>query len=88
MAQRKRINVNVYYYWLRRVRQAAYDQMKLEQSGEAVTSDRRVSYAEITLTGNTSSGPAMHPVAVISSGNLSIDISENASEEFLMKAST
>jgi len=80
------INVKVYYYWLRRVRQAAYDQMKLEQSGElAVTSDRRVSYAEITLTGNTSSGPAMHPVAVISSGNLSIDISENASEEFLMK---
>lgn len=60
--------------------------MKLEQSGElAVTSDRRVSYAEITLTGNTSSGPAMHPVAVISSGNLSINISENVSEEFLMK---
>ena len=39
------INVKVYYYWLRRVRQAAYDQMKLEQSGElALTSDRRVSY--------------------------------------------
>jgi hypothetical protein len=27
----------------------------------------------------------MHPVAVISSGNLSMDISENASEEFLIK---
>lgn len=80
------INEKVYYYWLRRVRQAAYDQMRLEQSGElAVTSDRRVSYAEITLTGNTSSGQSMHPVAVLSAGNISIDISEQASEEFLIK---
>ena len=80
------INEKVYYYWLRRVRQAAYDQMKSEHSGElAVTSDRRVSYAEITLTGNTGSGQSMHPVAVLSAGNISIDISEQASEEFLIK---
>ena len=60
--------------------------MRLEQSGElAVTSDRRVSYAEITLTGNTGSGQSMHPVAVLSAGNISIDISEQASEEFLIK---
>ena len=80
------INEKVYYYWLRRVRQAAYDQMKSEQSGElAVTSDNRVSYAEITLTGNPSSERSFHPVATISSGNINIDISEHASEEFLIR---
>ena len=80
------INEKVYYYWLRRVRQAAYDQMKSEQTGElTVSPNNRVSYAEITLTGNTSSGQFMHPVAVLSAGNISIDISEQASEEFLIK---
>ena len=80
------INEKVYYYWLRRVRQAAYDQMKSEHSGElAVTSDSRVSYAEITLTNNPNSGVSMHSVAVMSVGNVSIEISEQASEDFLIK---
>ena len=80
------IKVKTYYYWLRRIRREAYEQIKSDnKSGLTLSTNRNVSYAEITLTGNTSSGPAMHPVAVISSGNLSIDISENASEEFLMK---
>lgn len=80
------INEKVYYYWLRRVRQAAYDQMKSEQSGElTVVPNNKVSYAEITLTGNTSSRAVNAPVAVMSSGSISIDISEQASEEFLIK---
>ena len=80
------IKVKTYYYWLRRIRREAYEQIKSDnKSGLTLSTNRNVSYADITLTGNTSSGPAMHPVAVISSGNLSIDISDNASEEFLMK---
>lgn len=80
------IKVKTYYYWLRRIRREAYEQIKSDnQSGLTLSTNRNVSFAEITLTGNTSSGQSMHPVAVISSGNLSIDISENASEEFLIK---
>ena len=80
------IKVKTYYYWLRRIRREAYEQIKSDNpSGLTLSTNRNVSYAEITLTGNTSPGQSMHPVAVISSGNLSIDISENASEEFLIK---
>ena len=80
------INEKVYYYWLRRVRQAAYDQMKSEQTGElTVVPNNKVSYAEITLTGNTSSRTLNVPAAVISAGSISIDISEQASEEFLIR---
>ena len=80
------INEKVYYYWLRRVRQAAYDQMKSEQTGElVVTPNNKISYAEITLTGNTISRTLNAPAAVISAGGISIDISEQASEEFLIK---
>ena len=80
------INVKVYYYWLRRVRQAAYDQMKSEQTGElAVVPNNKVLYAEITLTGNTSPSALSTSVAIMSAGNISIDISEQASEEFLIK---
>lgn len=80
------INEKVYYYWLRRVRQAAYDQMKAEQTGElAVVTNNKVSYAEITLTGNTNARALNTPAAVMSIGDISIDISEQASEEFLIK---
>ena len=80
------INEKVYYYWLRRVRQAAYDQMKSEQTGElVVTPNNKISYAEITLTGNTISRALNAPAAVISAGGISIDISEQASEEFLIR---
>ena len=80
------INEKVYYYWLRRVRQAAYDQMKAEQTGELTfVPNNKVSYAEITLTGNASSRTLNAPAAVISAGNISIDISEQASEEFLIR---
>lgn len=80
------INEKVYYYWLRRVRQAAYDQMKAEQTGElTVVPNNKVSYAEITLTGNTNTRTLNTAVAVISAGNISIDISEQASEEFLIR---
>ena len=80
------INEKVYYYWLRRVRQAAYDQMKSEQTGElTVVPNNKVSYAEITLTGNTNTRTLNAPVAVMSAGSISIDISEQASEEFLIR---
>lgn len=80
------INEKVYYYWLRRVRQAAYDQMKTEQTGElTVVPNNKVSYAEITLTGNTNTRTLNAPVAVMSAGSISIDISEQASEEFLIR---
>ena len=80
------INEKVYYYWLRRVRQAAYDQMKSEQTSElTVVPNNKFSYAEITLTGNTSSRPLNPPAAVMSVGSISIDISEQVSEKFLIK---
>ena len=80
------INVKVYYYWLRRVRQAAYDQLKLSQNSElSVVPNSKVSYAEITLSGNMGTRSLNTSVAVMSIGNVSIDISEHATEEFLVK---
>ena len=80
------INERVYYYWLRRVRQAAYDQLKSENSASLVPSPgNSVSYAEITLTQSVPTKSLDNTVAVLSAGNISIDISESASEEFLVK---
>ena len=80
------INEKVYYYWLRRVRQAAYDQLKSENSGNLLpSSGNSVSYAEITLTQSVPTKSLDNTVAVLSAGNISIDISESASEEFLVK---
>lgn len=80
------IHEKVYYYWLRRVRQAAYDQLKTENTGSLVPSpNNSVSYAEITLTQSIPTRSRDNTVAVLSTGNISIDISESASEEFLIK---
>ena len=80
------IHEKVYYYWLRRVRQAAYDQLKTENTGSLVPSpNNSVSYAEITLTQSIPTRSRDNAVAVLSTGNISIDISESASEEFLIK---
>ena len=80
------INEKVYYYWLRRVRQAAYNQMKTENSTEiSLPLNNNVSYAEITLTNNAPAKSLSGTVAVLSTGNINIDISESASEEFLIK---
>ena len=80
------INEKVYYYWLRRVRQAAYDQMKAENASNlAIPSNNNVSYAEITLTTGEPAQSINSAAAVLSTGNISIAISEAASEDFLIK---
>ena len=51
------IKEKTYYYWLRRVRQAIYDQMRCEQTGElSIAPNNKLSYAEITLNGNINFG--------------------------------
>lgn len=80
------INEKVYYYWLRRVRKAAYDQMQPAKANDlAVVKSDTVSYAEITLANPVPTASVNKPAVVISKGDVSIDISEQVSEEFLVK---
>ena len=60
------IHEKVYYYWLRRVRQAAYDQLKTENTSSLVPSpNNSVSYAEITLTQSIPTRSRDNTVAVL-----------------------
>mgnify|MGYP004678837409 FL=1 len=73
-----------YYYWLRKIRLEAYEQL----NAPAVTQSTEVSFAEIPLPTNEDhssdwSGSASKPVAIIKCGNLSIGLSNDISEELL-----
>lgn len=79
------IKEKTYYYWLRRVRRAAYEQIRYQASGElTVPHENQVSYAEITINNTVPAQPA-HSAATITIGNASIGISDQVSEEFLIK---
>lgn len=79
------IKEKTYYYWLRRVRRAAYEQIRYQASGElTVPHENQVSYAEITINNTVPAQPA-HSAATITIGNTSLGISDQVSEEFLIK---
>ena len=78
------ISRDAYYYWLRKIRLEAYEQLNVP----AVTQSTEVSFAEIPLPTNEDhssdwNGSVSKPVAVIKCGNLSIGLSNDISEELL-----
>ena len=75
-----------YYYWLRKIRLEAYEQLNVP----SVTQSTEVSFAEIPLPTNEDRSSAWNesifkPVAVIKCGNLSIGLSNDISEELLQR---
>ena len=73
-----------YYYWLRKFRKEAYEQMQIP----AVTSSSEVTFAEIPIPLNKQEEPVhsfkeQSPVAIIKNGTLSIAITNDISEALL-----
>lgn len=80
------IKEKAYYYWLRKFRKEAYDQMQLP----AVTAKDEVAFAEVTMplpipdSGSTTpNAPDGLPAAVIKYNGLTIELSNNISEVLL-----
>ena len=73
-----------YYYWLRKIRLGAYEQLNVP----AVMQSTEVSFADIPLSTNEEHSSGWNEfvsklVAVIKCGNLSIGLSNDISEELL-----
>ena len=73
-----------YYYWLRKFRKEAYEQMQIP----AVASSSEVTFAEISIPLNKQAEPIhsfkeQSPVAIIKNDTLSIAISNDISESLL-----
>ena len=80
------IKEKAYYYWLRKFRKEAYDQMQIS----AVTQSTEVSFAEfpIPVAASPESTPYTlfpSPVAVIKYGDVSIEISNDISDAILSR---
>ena len=80
------IKEKAYYYWLRKFRKEAYNQIQLP----AVTAKADVTFAEVTLPvaaeyigEKISQIPQDSTVAVIRRGSLTIELSNNISEKLL-----
>lgn len=80
------IKEKAYYYWLRKFRKEAYDQMQLP----AVPAKTEVAFAEVTMplpapdSGSTPpKAPDGLPTAVIKYNGLTIELSNNISEVLL-----
>lgn len=72
------IKEKAYYYWLRKFRKEAYDQIQVP----AVARPAEISFAEVSIPVATLP-KATNPVAVIKCGSLSIEISNDISEAIL-----
>lgn len=80
------IKEKAYYYWLRKFRKEAYGQMQVSSPAQSA----EVSFAEFSIPMGSPSMPmpcTLHsdPVAVIKCGNISIEISNDISEEVLSR---
>lgn len=80
------IKEKAYYYWLRKFRKEAYGQMQVSAPAQSA----EVSFAEFSIPMDSPSRPmpcTLHsdPVAVIKCGNISIEISNDISEEVLSR---
>ena len=78
------IKEKAYYYWLRKFRKEAYDQMQVP----AVVAPEEISFAELPIPMDNPPKPmpcTLHsdPVAVIRCGSISIEISNDISEVIL-----
>ena len=72
------IKEKAYYYWLRKFRKEAYDQIQVP----AVARPAEISFAEVPIP-VAPLPKATNPVAVIKCGSLSIEISNDISEAIL-----
>lgn len=80
------IKEKAYYYWLRKFRKEAYDQMQVP----AVAQSTEVSFAEVSIpvAAPPESTPCTlfsSPVAVIKHGDVSIEISNDISDAILSR---
>ena len=78
------ISEKSYYYWLRKFRKEAYEQMQMPP----VTSSSEITFAEISVPLSRQEEPIhsfqeQPPVAIIKNGALSIAISNDISEALL-----
>lgn len=78
------IKEKAYYYWLRKFRKEAYDQMQVP----AVAGPEEISFAEVSIPMDNppeSMPCTLHsdPVALIRCGSISIEISNDISEAIL-----
>ena len=82
------IKEKAYYYWLRKFRKESYNQMQLP----ATATTTEVAFAEVTMpvpiVGPDSKSvnvPDISPTAVIKCNGLTIELSNNISEELLSR---
>ena len=82
------IKEKAYYYWLRKFRKESYNQMQLP----ATATTTEVAFAEVTMPvpivgpDTTSENvPDISPTAVIKCNGLTIELSNNISEELLSR---
>ena len=78
------IKEKTYYYWLRKFRKEAYEQLQIP----AITSPSEVAFAEISVPLNKQEEPVhsfqeQSSVAIIKNGTLSVAISNDISEALL-----
>jgi len=81
------ISTKCYYYWQRKLRLQAYDEMKQSNALPTVQENAQVAFAEIPFSVQADSPEADHfqPTAVIRSGGMAIALSNSVSEDLLTR---
>ena len=81
------ISTKSYYYWQRKLRLQAYDQMKQSQALPTVQEDSAVTFAEIPFSAqsDTPETDHFHPTAVIRSGGMAVALSNSVSDGLLAR---
>lgn len=81
------ISTKCYYYWQRKLRLQAYDQMKQSQALPTVQEDSAVTFAEIPFPAqsDTPETDHFHPTAVIRSGGMAVALSNSVSDGLLAR---
>ena len=81
------ISTKSYYYWQRKLRLQAYDQMKQSQALPTVQEDPAVTFAEIPFSAQSDIPETdhFHPAAVIRSGGMAVALSNSVSDGLLAR---
>lgn len=81
------ISTKCYYYWQRKLRLQAYDQMKRSQALPTGQEDSAVTFAEIPFSAqsDTPETDHFHPTAVIRSGGMAVALSNSVSDGLLAR---
>ena len=81
------ISTKSYYYWQRKLRLQAYDQMKQSQALPTVQEDPAVTFAEIPFSAKSDIPETdhFHPAAVIRSGGMAVALSNSVSDGLLAR---